>query len=180
MPSWYAAFCEPQKEPLANDQLVRRGFETLFPHFTEWRGLGGNRTRIVRKAYYPNYLFVLADSLCLSQIPETPGVMYLLHGADTMPVRLPQAFMDWLWSKVDHLGTVHVPTASRSKFGALRGKRVQVTEGNPFWGLIGTVLDVDGDAAKVILKMLGADREVRLRVAEVDEIAPRKNGGSVR
>ena len=174
--SWFAVYTEPLKEHFASKMLSFFGFRdnrVFFPHIPEWQGLGTRYSHLVRRAYYPRYVFV--DCIHDDAISELggiwliPGVVGVVKGTSRMPFRIPEKALEPVFAISDGDGAVHIQTAPRSKYGALKGHRVKIVEGNPLWGLVATIAEVDELRASVVIKMLGAEREVSVPVDFVGE-----------
>jgi len=174
---WYAIFTEPSKERYANEQLKARKFTTLFPHVLEWVGLKTPMARLVHKAYYPRYLFVQTEMICLAQVKDCPGVTSIVRSTDRMPFKVPLEAIQAVQDKTDVLGTVHEIPASRVKGGLYRGHRgdkVRFAENNPLWNLVATIADVDGYTLTATLGML----KVKCRTDKIAEMESRADGPS--
>ena len=174
MPDWYAVYTEPSNENYANEQLRSRRFNTLFPHTLDWFGIKTAAARLVRRAYYPRYLFVNTDPLCLATVQDCPGVCGIVRSTDRMPFPVDQEAVQAILDKTDCLGLIHEIPSSRVKYGPLRahrGDRVQLDlpENNPLWNLAVTIADVDGEEITATLGRL----KVRLRSDQIGKLESR-------
>ena len=170
--TWYALYCEPQREALAARMLAAIGGfhgRVFFPHVLECNDRGRQSTR----AYYPRYLLIDAhDSETMTELCGLwliPGVIGVVKGTSRMPHAVPGGMLQPLFDIADPLGAIHVQESPRSRYGLLRGNRVKLAEGSCLWGLVATVSEVDGLRASVVLHMLGADREVSVPVEFVGD-----------
>ena len=174
---WYAIYTEPAKESYANEQLKARRFDTLFPHTLDWIGIKTAAARLVRKAYYPRYLFVNTVPICLAQVKDCPGVVGIVRSTDRMPFRIAQEAVQGILDKTDVLGCIHEIPSSRSKYGPLRRKgdrvHLDLPENNPLWNLAVTIADVDGEEITATLGRL----KVRLKSDQIGKLDNRATNG---
>src|SRR5271155_936861 len=87
--AWHLVYTERNAEVQAMWRLVRQGFDTFLPFWTEKRVLRGRRER-VRSLLFPNYIFVAQDSEShrFAAIEETQGVLQVVKCGDA-PIRMP-------------------------------------------------------------------------------------------
>ncbi len=151
---WHVVMSHPRKEAFATDMLARQGFETFAPWVPIERKLKKG-VKWDRKALFPRYLFVRFDAAehGWGRIFGTYGVTTLLS-AGRRPVAVPRGFVEALIEAAR-------PRAGLDFANRLReGDRVRFLAG-PFADQIGKLVDLDdGGRVKVLLEILGAEREV--------------------
>lgn len=150
---WFAVHTKSQREAEADRHLRRQGFNVFFPHMSEWVGLKGPRSRLVKKAWLSRYLFVETDPARLHFINDTPDVSTLVHAAGNEPFPIPAGIIEGLQAKCDPLGEVHVAEKKKGDFGFKSGDRIRFGDGAPlaFWGLCAEIRSVLGDMVLVEL-----------------------------
>jgi transcription antitermination factor NusG len=134
----------------------------------------------VHKPYFPRYLFVdcVHDSLFseLGGIWLVPGVIGPVKGTDKEPARIAQEALQPLLDRSDHLGAVQVSEAPAPLYALYKGNRVKIAEGNPLWGMVAEIVDVDG--RKIIATMSGLFGRVMVSPDQVgDVVTEPKNEG---
>ena len=175
-PNWFAVHTRSQKESVAERELQRLGFNTFYPHVSEWVALKTHRSRLVKRAYFSRYLFVQSVRDMLYRVNDACGVSCIVYAAGQEPFPIPQEVMQVLFDKADHLGEVYEASPSRARFEGLVGDTVRFAEHNPLWGLAAEILKVvDND--KIIVKleqMFGAEREIQIAPTDVGKLVKRQ------
>jgi transcription antitermination factor NusG len=179
--TWFALYTEPQKETFARDCLRMAGFENVFyPHIPEWQGLSKQRARLINKPYFPRYLFV--DCIenkqfsMLCGVWMVPGVIGPVKGTDRLPHEVPGSILQPLLDRSDPLGAIQVSEAPAPRYALYRGNRVKVAEGNPLWGLVATIEDIDGK--RIVATMSGLFGRVMIAPDQVGEVLTGDNAGT--
>jgi transcription antitermination factor NusG len=182
--TWFALYTEPLKETFARDCLRMAGFENVFyPHIPEWQGLSKQRARLINKPYFPRYLFVdcIDDGHYYSELTGIwliPGVIGPVKGTDRKPLGIPHKALQPLLDRADPLGAVQVSEAPPPRYALYRGNRVKVAEGNPLWGLVATIEDVDGK--RIVATMSGLFGRVMIAPDQVGEVLTGDNTGTTK
>jgi transcription antitermination factor NusG len=169
---WFAVHTKSQREAEADRHLRRQGFTTFFPHVSEWVGIKGPRSRLVKKAWLSRYLFVETEPGQLHLVNDTPDVSTLVHAAGNDPFPIPAPIIEAMQSKCDPLGELHMAEPKvKGAFGGGIGDRVRFAEGNAFWGLYGEIQRVLGDSLLVELdKALMGQTKATVPVGYVAEV----------
>ena len=158
---WYAIQTKPHKEFLARDALAR--LDSVQPYLPALRVDPVNpRSRKIRP-FFPGYLFIQADlqSVGLTTIRRTLGVVRMLGGAGDQPTTIPANLIEQIRQGVDASQHEEETTG----LGGFRhGDRVRITHG-PFAGYEGMFDTRLGGKrrSQILIEFLG--RETR---AEVD------------
>lgn len=177
--TWFALYTEPQREAYARDHLKRCGYTVFYPHIPEWVGLSSNRARLRHRPYYPRYLFVDAihddQQSNLVGIWLVPGVIGPVRGTDQMPHSIAEERLQPLFDICDVLGAAHVPEAPKPLWGLDKGNKFKMAEGNPLWGLVATIEDVDGK--HLIATIDGLIGRVMIAPDQVGEVLDRRKNG---
>lgn len=175
MPDWFAVYATTGRESDADRFLAKR-FRTFFPHTTEWAALrNSRRSKLVRRAWFPSYLFVAADAgdlhLAVCEEARCHGVRGLVAAPGCEPFPIPLRFMLKLMSKADPLGCMHVKEPPEPPaFAGKVGDRVNILEGHYLWNFQAVVRAVEGDELVIELDrpMLGkSEATIPARFAEV-------------
>ena len=125
MKNWYAVYSKPHKEPLAEENLQRQGFEVYLPRCKPARG-SRIRWRDRIEPLFPRYLFVRMDpeQQNAGVLRSTKGVIGLVRFGDRLGV-VPESFMDRLVSSCDAETGLHPLKEKEMR----TGDRVVVTDG---------------------------------------------------
>ena len=172
---WYVGVVQPQKEFLAQRQLTQRGVYTYLPLARRWRRIrpfAPNKTRVTLPAL-TGYVF-LAPSQSASARPgggfaALGGVACLrgLLGADGAPQALcGDRILTFLSENDFDVPDVQRHMRTGHAFGI--GDKVQIMAG-PFDGHVVDVRDIRGPVAKVLVSLLGGDREIDLPVDNLEK-----------
>jgi len=168
---WYVVQSKPRREIYAGENLVNQGFRIFLPRMRK-TVRHARRTRRVECALFPRYLFVALD---LSRhrwrsVTGTFGVSHIVTDG-LRPLAAPRGLVEGMIDAADEAGIIDLT-------GTLRcGQGVQLLDG-PFAGQIGQLLELgDGGRAKVLLQILGAEREIAVSTAV---LAPAGDGAARR
>lgn len=113
MSYWTVARTESQREHIAADHLVRRGFESYLPRI---------KVEAKIEPLFPRYVFVRIESHWHA-INATIGVLYVLRDGDC-PAVLRDAIIDEIRARQDRKGFVRLPKRTHE-----RGEKVRITRG---------------------------------------------------
>ena len=158
MEAWFAVHTKSRAEAVARDNLVRQGYECLFPRLQRvLRGSRGLERRI--ESLFPRYVFLRADPTehSLAPVRSTKGVLGLVRFGGE-PARVPLSVIERIRARLaegDGFLQLSMPDY-------VPGQTVRVTEG-PFSGLEGVFRATEGnERVRLLLEVLGARREVVL------------------
>lgn len=87
MKNWYAVFCKPHKDFIAQEHLQRQGYDIFLPRIQQ-RKRQRNQYRIVTESMFPRYLFARLDDCDENWAPirSTVGVSGLVRMGSHVPV----------------------------------------------------------------------------------------------
>jgi len=151
MTPWYAVFCKPRQETVAEANLANQGFAVYLPRLTSPRRRAGRWIDTV-EPLFPRYLFVAADleTRSLAPIRSTKGVSGLVRFGGE-PAVVPDNLIEALRQREDAATGLHV--CARPLFAP--GDRVKLLQG-PLAGLEGAFAAETGDLRVIVLmEMLG-------------------------
>ena len=103
---WYLVHTQPRREFIAQDHLVRQGFETFLP--AAWKTVRhARKLSTVKAAYFPGYLFVRFDAGAVRwrAIDGTRGVLRLVKAGND-PLAAPERLVEALIAAADEDGVV--------------------------------------------------------------------------
>jgi len=146
---WYVVMCKPRKEGVAEEHLLRQGFQVYLPRIKVRQRRRGQWFDAV-EVLFPRYSFIRIDLLRQSTAPvrSTRGVVGLVRfGAQ--PVVVPDAVMDALWRREDSASGMHQD--NRPLFCA--GESIKLVDG-PLVGMEGVFTQQDGDKRVIVLMEL--------------------------
>jgi transcription antitermination factor NusG len=163
MSYWACARVLPHRERLALHCLGLAGYQTYLPRIRERRTVGGRKVQVAAPLF-PAYSFVLIE-LQWHAARWAPGVAALVMDGDR-PARVPDAEIASLRAR-EHGGFITLPKAPKPSTGLHLGDRLRVRSG-PFIGLDGLYAGMaPRDRIVVLLRILGAKREVALARSDV-------------
>ncbi len=165
---WFVVQSQPRKELYASANLENQGFPTFTPRLRR-TVRHARRLKAVQVALFPRYLFI---SLDLSRdrwrsVNGTFGVSRVVTDG-SMPAPVPSGLVEGLIAAANGDGVI--------AFSAplVPGEQVRLLEG-PFADQIGHLVALDdAGRARVLLEILGAEREVRVSSSV---LAPVTDGG---
>jgi transcriptional antiterminator RfaH len=160
---WYLVYAKPRQEPVAQENLVRQGFEIYLPLIRQPRKRSGKRVTIIAPMF-PRYLFIHLDSHNdnWGPIRSTLGVASLVRFGQT-PAQVPDDLITAIRSREDEHG-IHVMPADEYKPGG----RVRITEGS-FMGYEGIFLAKTGhDRVLILLDILGRHTRASVDAAAIE------------
>lgn len=166
MNSWYAVQTKPRAEDIARENLMRQGFECLWPRLRRTaRTAAGLKARI--ESLFPRYLFVAADPTVssLAAVRSTRGCVGLVRFGGE-PARVPLAVIENIRSRMaagDGIARLDAPDL-------VPGRSVRIVDG-AFAGIEGVFRCRDGaDRVRLLLDLMGRATEV---VLPIDKLAIR-------
>ncbi len=171
--SWYAVFCKPRGEALAEANLSRQGYATYLPRVASERRKAGKWVAST-EPLFPRYLFLSPrdDGHSLAPVRSTPGVTGLVRFG-VQPAVVPAELIAELRaceaaaSGAQAASGVAARQARRELFAP--GALVKFMSG-PFTGLEGVFGKASGaQRAIVLLELLGRMQDVSV---ERDWIVP--------
>ena len=158
MERWYAVFCKPRQEVIAEENLLRQGFHTHLPRICIRQRRRGQWIDVI-EALFPRYIFIRVNPLRCSTAPvrSTRGVAGLVRFGGE-PAVVPDAVMDALLQHVDPTTGLHAD--KRALFSA--GEPVKLVEG-PLAGMEGIFKQQDGEKRVIVLlELLGKANKIRV------------------
>jgi transcription antitermination factor NusG len=175
---WYALHTYARKEESVDRILNDRGFQTFFPHTSNWIAISNGKPKLVLRPYLPQYLFVgFRDSepKRFDLVNTTPGVRGLVHAAGGEPFPMPWPVMRELMRKTDGTGLIcKGEERIRPRFDGKTGDRIRIAENTAFFGLLAEVAKID-KSGRLVAELQACGRVVRLSLnaANVAEIIPK-------
>jgi len=154
---WYVAQTLAKREFGAVLQLDAQGFRTFLPYLMK-TVRHARRTRLVKAAVFPGYLFVALDSRRdrWRSINGTIGVARLLTAGDGGPLPVPVGVVEALFAYLDDSG---VCSFDRD---LVIGQNVRVLVG-PLAQAVGQLVRLDGRGrVRVLLEILGGKVHVTI------------------
>lgn len=162
---WFAVMTKPSAEAKADADLRRQGYMTFFPfeRVREKRKIPNrpqqHRIVLVDKPLFSRYLFVMPRAgQGLYAVNSTPSVstVVCLGG---QPLRIPDPTITALMDRCGEDGLYrHRDTLERKAFPS--GATIRFAVSSPLAGLVAQVAEDMGKSVKVVLQMLGVEREV--------------------
>ena len=168
---WYAVETPPQKEWVCADLLKRAGFTSWIPTYKKRRKVGRAPVRFenVDKPFIPSLVFVdvggdLASDMGLwSRLASCRMVKHII-GSGGVPRTITASQIDRM---AETRGQLHALEMARAEAARVKvDNRVIVTAG-AFQGVDGTVKELHGHRAKVLLQFFGSTRDVEIGVAHL-------------
>jgi transcriptional antiterminator RfaH len=147
---WYVAGALANREFGAALQLEAQRFRVFLPYVLK-TVRHARRTRVVKKAAFPGYLFVALDTKRdrWHPINGTIGVSRLIVGGDGAPAPVPRGVVEMLLGYLDESG------ACRFDRDLMVGQTVRVVAG-PLADAIGRLVRLDARGrVRVLLEILG-------------------------
>jgi transcriptional antiterminator RfaH len=153
---WYLVHSKPSGEVLAQENLLRQGYEVYLPRLAQRVRRAGRWERRIL-ALFPRYLFLgLREKQSLSPVRSSVGVSSVVRFGTSFAA-VPDAIIRDLKSREDPFGLHHV--APRN---LVSGAAVTVTAG-PFDGLQGIFeREAGDDRVVVLLNVLGQSASLQI------------------
>lgn len=156
---WHAVMCKPRQEAIAEENLLRQGYEVYLPRLVTRQRSRGAWREIVQ-ALFPRYLFVRVRQLCQNVAPirSTRGAIGLVRfGAE--PAIVPAALIESIRARAEGTTGLHADPARQFR----EGEKVAVMEG-PLSGMEGIFSSEDGEKrAILLLELLGKTNPVKVQ-----------------
>ena len=159
MTDWHLTFCKPNQEHIAEQNLLRQGFDVYLPQVTQKQVLK-EQVVIKAKAMFPRYLFVKAhdEQVSLAAIRSTIGAIGLVRFGIEPAVVNP--------SLIEHLKGVESALNQDGPAEIFKaGDCVEITDG-PFKGLSAKVLKSVNERVKVLMEFMSQQHKVNLSVGQ--------------
>ena len=160
MAYWAATRLEAHREKVAQYFLEQAGFEVYLP-LVRWR-TRHRRTRVT--PLFPGYCFTRIE-LQWHAIRQYPGVIRVVRCGGDEPSHVPDEVIAAIKSR-EHRGAIDL-RRERKRFKA--GDRVQIIDGI-LAGRRGYYAGETPKHVKVLLQMLGSERQVRVSSDAVEQI----------
>jgi transcriptional antiterminator RfaH len=148
---WYVVHTKPRQEAVAEDNLLRQGFEPYLPRCRLKRRRRGQWTTAV-EALFPRYLFLHVDleRTNTASVRSTRGAVgFVRFGGQ--PSTVPEQLIDVLVRRADMESGLH--DVGQHRF--CRGQKVEIIEG-PLAGLEAVfVADRGEDRVVLLFNLLG-------------------------
>ena len=159
MTDWHLTFCKPNQEHIAEQNLLRQGFDVYLPQVTKKQVLK-EKVVIKAKAMFPRYLFVKAhdEQVSLAAVRSTIGAIGLVRFGIEPAVVNP--------SLIEHLKDVESALNQDGPAKIFKaGDCVEITDG-PFKGLSAKVLKPVNERVKVLMEFMSQQHKVNLSVGQ--------------
>ena len=159
MTDWHLTFCKPNQEHIAQQNLLRQGFDVYLPQVTKKQVLK-EQVVIKAKAMFPRYLFVKArdEEVSLAVIRSTIGVIGLVRFGIEPAVVKP--------SLIEHLKGVELALNQDGPAEIFKaGDCIEITDG-PFKGLSAKVVKSVNKRVKVLMEFMSQQHKLNLSVSQ--------------
>lgn len=156
---WFAVFCKPRREAVAEENLLRQEYCVYFPRICVRQRQRGQWVDVI-EALFPRYVFIRLDPLLrsTSTVRSTRGVVGLVRFGG-LPAVVPDAAMDSLIRRAGANSGLHDPFESQ-RFDS--GDPIRVVDG-PLSGMEGVFAQRDGEKRVVVLlDLLGKANQIRV------------------
>jgi len=153
---WYAVCCKPRQESVAEENLLRQGFQVYLPRIRIRQRRRRQWIEAV-EVLFPRYIFIRVDPLQRSTatVRSTRGVVGMVRFGG-QPAVVPDKIMDALRQREDADSGMHQD--NRPLFNA--GETVKLVDG-PLAGMEGVFTEQDGDKRVIVLlELLGKVNKV--------------------
>lgn len=162
MRNWYAVYTKPTQEQKACDSLRAFGFEIFYPRLKVRKirkRQGKPITLWVIRPYFPRYLFVNTTKQQLSLVRRCRFVSAIVAFGEH-PTAIPALVMDVLKAGADEDGLMgSKDQVARARFKAMQS--IKFNENSPLRDTLAKVSQDDGgDTIRVLLNLLGSEREI--------------------
>lgn len=163
MDQWYVIYTRPREETIAEENLIRQGFQTYWPRYRR-RSSHARKVQEVAASLFPRYLFArfsLKDA-GWRVIRSTRGVAGLVsQGFDPTPI--PAHFIEDIRSREDEGGFVVLGRQIEFQ----KGQKIQLAA-DAFKGLE-IIFEAQKDSERVValLGLLGREFKVSIPVSQV-------------
>jgi transcriptional antiterminator RfaH len=168
--NWHCFITRPRAEKAACEAIRDLGFLVYLPLEKSIRRRWNGKAVAVEHALFPRYGFVQFNMLGdpWGEIAHANGVMDVLRRGDGLPNPVPDDAIKMLRMAHD-LGLFDHTKPKPFEFPKA-GMRVKIAIG-PFEGFIGRIARArSADRIKVLLQWLGAEREVTVPLAALEQV----------
>ena len=158
MDCWFAVYCKPRQEAVAEENLLRQDFRVYLPRVGIRKRRRGQWCDAV-EVLFPRYAFIRIDPLRRSTAPvrSTRGVVGLVRFGG-QPAVVPDAMMNALMEREDDASGLHLDSGARLRIG----ERIKLLEG-PLAGIEGVFTEQDGEKRVVVLlDLLGKANRIKV------------------
>ncbi len=135
---WFALYVQPSAERAVTDELNSLGLECFFPFTSEWVNTSQrDRSKLVRRAYFPRYVFVRVRHADLHAARDIHGVCYVVSmgGASSEVLTIPDLVMAHMMRVATPTGEILIGKAKKKRFR--KGELLKITEeGSPLLGML--------------------------------------------
>lgn len=155
---WFAIFCKPRQEGVAEENLLRQGFHVYLPRIRIRRRRSGQWLDTV-ETLFPRYVFIRIDPLRRGTacVRSTRGVVDLVRFGG-QPAVVPDAVMDAIHEREDSISGLHQDAGPIFR----SGEQVRLVDG-PLAGLEAIFAQHDSaERVIVLLELMGKTNEIRV------------------
>jgi transcriptional antiterminator RfaH len=166
--NWFCYVSRPRAERDAGAAIAALGYQVYVPLEKRIVGRPKAKARVVERALFPRYGFVQFDPYSdpWGEIIDADGVVDILHNGDN-PSAVPDAAIEHLMLATD-MGLFDFTKPKQNSI-MKAGARVRITDG-PFAGFVARVIQARAaDRIKVLLRWLGAEREMTVPLSALRE-----------
>lgn len=168
---WFVVQCQPRKETFAQTNLERQAFRSFLPRVRK-TVRHARRTRETLAPLFPRYLFVSLDlgRERWRSVYGTFGVSRLVTDG-RWPAPVPEGLVEDLVAATEEVGAIEFSAALKP------GEQVRFLTG-PFAETIGRLVRLDdAGRARVLLELLGSEREISAAAASLAPVRELGAGG---
>ncbi len=159
--TWYLIYTKPRQEQVAQENLLRQGYEIYLPLIRQRKRRSG-KYQVIVKPMFPRYLFIRLNTETdnWGPIRSTRGVSGLVRFG-MQPAQIPNRLMNSLRDRDDDSGIQDLQVPEYAS-----GNKVRIIEG-PMAGCEGIFMAKTGQERVVILLEI-AGQTARLNLEAVD------------
>jgi len=161
---WFAVHTKPRMEEMAEDHLLRQGFDIYFPRIQRDKRRRGKRVKVI-EAMFPRYLFIRFNpgQDNISSIRYTRGVSRLVRFGNE-PARVPDEVIQLLKTSATDPSGLYIELTPEPR----PGDRVSIIDG-AFAGLTGVFHKANSEERVIILlNFLGEQNRVALKREQIE------------
>lgn len=175
---WFVVQTAPRMEAAAALDLRRRGYATLYLHTAEWKAKSKTKSKLVKKAWLTNYIFVgLREDQFVDGVPlladaaTAIGVVSIVRcGNYPLPMSLKAMFL--ITHNVELVsGLVHAPDLPKPQFAGKPGWEVKLGDTTAFHGFRAAIDRIDPNGQiTVLIESFGRQTPAIVRQDQIDEL----------
>jgi len=161
---WFVVHTKPRQEEIAEENLVRQGFDIYCPRIQLERRRRGKRIKVI-EAMFPRYLFIrfTPGQDDITSVRSTKGVTQLLRFGGEL-ARVPDSVIQSIKSFAADPSGIYIELLPEPK----PGDPVRIIEGS-FAGLTGVFYKRNSEERVIILlSILGEQNRVMLNKAQIE------------